>query len=179
LKNYSNIFAWKKRRIIKNRTIIGGLDKILGNWIFEARKDHLPETLISAIKTGLENYSSISPEARQVLLDELTQEIENAIGTITPLPTKPPAQPSEQHQISVEPQTSAPPPAHPSPKPLTASEVLPTTPRSTPEPQREVIGLNAPVTTLHGIASGRAEIYKKLGIKSLNVFALFISAPVR
>ena len=161
-------FRMEKEKDYQDRTIIGGLDKILGNWIFEARKDHLPETLISAIKTGLENYSSISPEARHVLLDELTQEIENAIGTITPLPTKPQAQPSEQHQISVEPQTSAPPPAHPSPKPLTASEVLPTTPRSTPEPQREVIGLNAPVTTLHGIASGRAEIYKKLGIKSLN-----------
>jgi len=77
----------EKEKDYQDRTIIGGLDKILGNWIFEARKDHLPETLISAIKTGLENYSSISPEARQVLLDELTQEIENAIGTITPLPT--------------------------------------------------------------------------------------------
>jgi len=108
-------FRMEKEKDYQDRTIIGGLDKILGNWIFEARKDHLPETLISAIKTGLENYSSISPEARQVLLDELTQEIENAIGTITPLPTKPQAQPSEQHQISVEPQTSAPPPAHPPP----------------------------------------------------------------
>jgi ATP-dependent DNA helicase RecG len=196
-------FQIEKEKQYNNRTIIGGLDKILGNWLFDARNDHIPEPLISEIKTGLENYSAISPEARQELLDELIQDIrqfsgslksEKASSTIQPGPAKPQAlvQTAENkvHEASkldniAQPEATPPPvvskpapypqavngnAASPQPvsstKPVTAMQSA--APRAVTQPAGEIMGLNAPVTTLRGVASERANTYKKIGIKSLN-----------
>lgn len=154
-------FQLEKEKHYQDRTIIGGLDKILGNWVFEAKKDHLPDSLITAVKTGLENYGAISPEARQVLLEELIQEIENTTGTKAPPTVSPRAESKPEPQMAEAPQH---PQAQPQPiKPAPAPQQHPS-----PDQPNETIGLNAPVTTLRGIASGRAEIFKKIGIKSLN-----------
>jgi len=152
-------FSLEKEKHFNNRAIIGGLDKILGNWLYEAKKDHLPEALISSVKTGLENYASISPEARQTLLDELTHEFE-AFSTDQ-------ANPSVKQEAlaakSVPPiETTNPPLQSMAPRERIANQ-----PAHRQTPQKEFPGLKAPVTVLNGIGPQKADLLSSIGIKTI------------
>ncbi len=158
-------FQLEKEKNFQDRAVIGGLSKILGNWIFEARKDHLPDALIADVKTGLENYSAISPEARQVLLDELILEVKKFSPPSSQPQSKPltpaPAQaPVKQHIPEHRPEVK--PAFHPqAPRPQPA-------PKPAPATQREFIGLNAPLTVINGIGPAVSAAYKKIGLKTLS-----------
>ena len=166
-------FQLEREKSYQDRAVIGGLSKILGNWIFEARKDHLPDSLISSVKTGLENYASISPESRRELLDELIQEIKKIPGapSITQAIRQMPA-PQTTRQMPAQPAPT--PAAEPAPRPIDrqpASETAKPLPQPTPNspaPQREFIGLNAPLTVINGIGPKLSKTYESIGLKTLN-----------
>jgi len=158
-------FQLEKEKNYQDRAVIGGLSKILGNWLFEAKKDHLPETLIASVKTGLENYSSISPESRRVLLEELTLEFRKVSGSekARPIQSELAASPPSHIPVQQQPQPadrkpSSPPPPIPTPQ----------LPSKAPVPQREFVGLNAPLTVINGIGPKVSEVYKSIGVQTLN-----------
>lgn len=156
IEKITKFFQLEKEKNYQNRAVIGGLDKILGNWIFEARKDHLPEALITSIKTGLENYASISPESRKDLLDELLVEIQKIDIKETP-PGKPSSSiPSEKKPQDLQVQKTP----SPSPRPVVERH-------HTAQP-REFLGLNAPLTVIQGIGPKVAESYQSVGLHTLN-----------
>ncbi len=164
-------FQLEKEKKFQNRAVIGGLDKILGNWLFEAKKDHLPESLISSVKTGLENYSSISPESRQVLLEELIHEFEKYSGSSTAIP----ARQDFQKPVATPVTPPAPVPVQPAPQPRIERTPVPA-PIAASQPaaarpapvERSFIGLNAPLTVINGIGPKLSGLYQSIGLKTLN-----------
>ncbi len=72
-----------------NRTIIGGLDKILLTWIPEARLENIPEQKISLVVDRFSSYPKLDIEARKVCLDTLCNELnlEPRISIQTSKPT--------------------------------------------------------------------------------------------
>lgn len=151
-------FQLEKEKSFQNRAIIGGLDKILGNWIFEAQKDRLPASLIDSIKTGLENYASISPEARQILLDELLTEIRKLYPPET---------------TNIKPAYTAPQPDLEKKTVSSSDAKVEHTHRQPAEKQkpphhREIQGLTAPLTVLNGIGPSSAKTYQSIGLNTIN-----------
>lgn len=144
-------FKLEQERGYDNKAIVGGLDKVLPAWVTEARGQNVPEPIIEAVTTCLQNYPSLEPPARAETIANLLQQIG--------------VRPIVDHQRqAVEPEsTPVPPPA--STRAAQTDEgsngQAPVTPPSRPS------GLRAPLTVVKGIGDRNAELLEKLELRTL------------
>jgi len=139
LAKYLNL---EKKRGYDNRSVLGGLSKILPSWKQTAYQDNLDPETLNKIIAGLETYDQLSQAQRE-------HTIETLLGII-----------SQSNQNTTLDQADA--------KPATPiSQVRPKTPAQT---SSLTIGLDAPMTVLSGIGGQNAALLAKLGIHNLGDF---------
>ncbi len=125
-----------------NKSVIGGLPKILGFWEPTARRTGLNPALIDAIATRLRAYPDLPqaerPTALEALLDLMKNAAEAAPAPTPPAPMAVPA-PVSPPAASATPAPTTPPPAAPAPRPAPEArkERPPQEARPRPEPRRE------------------------------------------
>jgi ATP-dependent DNA helicase RecG len=114
-----------------NRSVLGGLDRMLGPWEAEARQQEVPEAVIQVVLSRLRDYPQLSPASRQEALRGVHARVRNAYPELAPDgPGSPasdlaiPAHASESQPLAIEtaqpsrvpsPQRESPPPGSPVP----------------------------------------------------------------
>jgi len=135
----------------RDRAVIGGLKNFAQVWQNEAQEesqDLASIDRIEAIGDLLARYEETDAAGRARIIEEalsqLHQDVEVRTVTRRPPPQKPGTSPAQ-----------APAPAEPQPKP------------AAPPAERTGLGLDAPVTKLHGISTAYASHLKRLGIETV------------
>jgi ATP-dependent DNA helicase RecG len=169
-----------------NKSVLGGLNRMLGPWESEARAEGVSEDLVKSVTEHLRDYPVLEPEARAENLANLWGLIINE--TKQPLPELPPFS-KEQSQVQqrksvpkkrIDKQDAASVQVEETESETTAAEAqengskaeIDTKSGFTPEePEPEYEGppaaLNAPVTVLQGIGPRNAQTLSRLGINTL------------
>ncbi len=154
-------FKLEVERGYDNRAVVGGLEKILPNWEFEARNDGIPEASIQTVRKQLADYAA-QFDYRENILKEVWAILGKSAGLseseISVLYKNQPKRelPSTNPDIKNLPKndTGENPRrmAHPSPTSQTSQVRL---------------GLSAPLTVIQGIGPKHAGTLARLGLKSL------------
>jgi ATP-dependent DNA helicase RecG len=67
-----------------NRSVLGGLDRMLGPWEAEARQQEVPESVIQVVLSRLRDYPQLSPASRQEALRGVHARVRNAYPELAP-----------------------------------------------------------------------------------------------
>ncbi len=129
----------------QDKAVAGGLARYAETWIKQAEDlyDRAAFAWIEDVANRLRAYTSLRPETRKPLLDELREILESPPGDVGQA-----GSPSEN--VSSQSEVQSPPPS--------------------PAPVKDVQGLSASVQTLTGIGQKRAELLEKLGVQTVRDF---------
>lgn len=111
-----------------NRSVLGGLQRMVDTWEPEARQQGVPEDVIQVVVARLKDYAQLSPTSRQEVLRGIHARLREAYQALTP--GSPAPQGSEAPEPTPSPET-APPTAdfdQPSPPPEVLREQVPPPP---------------------------------------------------
>ena len=157
-------FKLEASRNYDNRAVVGGLDKILPNWIREAEKENIDSEIKDLVVEKVNQYESSDHASRQVIISSLLRKLES----VDPQQSKHGQQKQRSHQQERQPRQQQ---SKPYQKSYESERAIqyPSTPQpETPDSEKATItGLNAPLTVLNGIGPKIAESLGKLGIESL------------
>lgn len=143
-----------------NRSVLGGLDRMLGPWEAEARQQNVPEAVIQVVVSRLRDYPQLSPASRQEALRGVHARLrkaypEPAVDGPSSSPSEPlaavhasepPRPASEGAQPSAKAQTSLP-PAEPRRTPVAESAARPEPAPAQPSMESETTSAAADVAT--------------------------------
>lgn len=149
LEKLKKILFLESDRGFDNRSVVGGLDKILQSWAAEASTSGLPESFVQTIQTSIERYPSQTVEERKAIIKSLLDLIDS-----TPDVDEPAHQSDETASISSPAQTNAP-------------DYHPGHVRAATQNQAGLIGLTANLTVLSGIGPKTAQTLDQLGLRTL------------
>jgi len=176
-------FILESERGYDNQAVLGGLERMLDHWQAQARSDHLPEDIIQAVNTRINDYSRLSPKSRSEALDGLWQRIVRTEGA--------PAmrfefidEPEDTGIAQQETEIPAPePPVDPGPSgrasgkeassesdesiDLNKTGPAPETAESGITQPSEPAALDAPVSVLQGVGPHHSKNLQQLGITNL------------
>ena len=151
----------ERERGFDNRTVIGGLDKVLGAWVAEARIENVPEPHIALVVEQFSTYPDLDINDRKSSLDKVWSEFN--LDQLVPLPK----------------QIRASRPIHPRVEDTGNSKVIQKTTHPTVKAQPTVhssivrtqedahFGLEASLQVLPGIGPVKAKSLGQLGLKTL------------
>lgn len=144
-----------------NRAVVGGLDKILPNWVADAASTGLQESTIQTISEAIEKYPSQSIEERKASVQTLCELIDS-------ISTNPDSEIhiNSQQELN-QPPKPAPATATPTPARTRAVKVQPGHVRAATQNQASLIGLTADLTVLSGIGPKTAQTLEQLGLRTL------------
>ncbi|MFQ5611137.1 MAG: ATP-dependent DNA helicase RecG [Anaerolineae bacterium] len=158
----TKMLTQEKRLGYNNKAVIGGLERLAGQWGPEALAEAQTveqRKLIERIVIDLRSYPGARSTAeRQTLIENLLETLQNP--SLAPEREAPPSRPATGYQepppktTDGQRQKEARRPAPPSPPPASGQKAAAT-------------GLEAPVTRLPGIKSGNAKKLEKLGIRAI------------
>jgi ATP-dependent DNA helicase RecG len=180
------ILKLEAERGYDNRSVLGGLNRMLGPWESEARAEGVSEELVQSVSEHLRDYPNLDPQARAGTLAGLLSRITS--HTKQSLPDLPSLRTAEARQARQQPPTkkktgleatqAAPAGEMESPKQPPDSqesltrvddgilpEIEPET--ETPEFEGPPAALNAPVTVLQGIGPRLSQTLSRLGLFTL------------
>lgn len=157
------IFKLESELDFENRAVVGGLERIFPSWEIDARNENLDDVLIQAVHEVLAGYRELDHQARSTRIKELIQKFHAYL---------------QNQSTQISDRTSEIPNSDRSP-----GRQLPTSRKNFPIPQNTpnktytqtkqpadsnaAIGLNAPLTVLHGIGPRNAQLLNNLGLASL------------
>jgi ATP-dependent DNA helicase RecG len=151
----------ERERGFDNRTVIGGIDKVLNTWVPEARIEDIPEQQISLVVFQFKAYPDLEIKDRKSCLDKIWSECN--LDDLVSLPKQAPASRSTQHRVENSGSTnSLQKPANPTPKVRPAIHV---SANRAPEDAR--FGLEASLQVLPGIGPVKAKSLSLLGLMTL------------
>lgn len=137
-----------------NKAIIGGLDKFLPNWIVEAKAEQVPDALFVQIQKHFTDYAQMEAAERErstrEILSEIRSQYSTSNGQTKPANRYPQAAPAK----STSPESTS----HTAARPFNSSFT----------PVVPALGLNAPVTVLHGIGSTKKDLFQSIGINKIS-----------
>ncbi|NSW51681.1 MAG: ATP-dependent DNA helicase RecG [Anaerolineae bacterium] len=135
-----------------NDAILGGIGKYLPTWQSEASDDHIPTPLIDEVSRFLEGYASLTPSDRAEKAKSLFHELKNfSTSQTSEAKNTSPATKMDQRQVNKDPVQH-----HHTNKPHTTART-----------SGSNIGLEAPLTVLHGVGPQNAKRLEKLEIRTL------------
>ena len=102
-----------------NRSVLGGLDRMLEPWQAEARQQDIPEAVIQVVVSRLRDYPQLTPASRQEVLQGIRARLRNVYP-----------------ELGTEGQPAPPPDVT---APLPDTEPQPWTPSPTPEPSQPIV----------------------------------------
>jgi ATP-dependent DNA helicase RecG len=186
IQKLQKFFKLEAERGYDNHAVLGGLERMLDLWVSEARLDGVPEDLIQAIVSRIQDYSRLTEKSRAETLQGLWRRIqrsESGLPPETPFEVEPVGIMPEQAQ-SETPDVQAPtegilesetddqsgqvapveiePPELPA-----ASSPLPAPPPVEPG------ALNASLTVVQGIGPRTAQTLERLGLYTLRDMLYF------
>jgi ATP-dependent DNA helicase RecG len=165
-----------------DKSIIGGLAKILDLWEGEARNEGLPEDILQMVMASLRSYSDLAPEARAEALKQLWKQITTRIpeAAVEARPVQGPPPAEAQSAANTRPQGDRPPAGRrddngkkPQFQPKKPAPLLgPKVPgRSESRPggvtSKTPIALNASLTVLAGVGPRHASMLTRLNLNTL------------
>jgi ATP-dependent DNA helicase RecG len=155
----------EEERGFDNRAVVGGLDKIIPSWENEARIEHLDNAFIQKVVEQLTQYRILDLKGRVevvVFLRTLSKEIVQHENQLAPKrETVRPFQNNEGRPIQSGRENDR--------KPKSRQESIKSKPSQNKHPeQMDEVGLDAPLTVLHGVGPQNAKLLQALGIHSLN-----------
>ncbi len=137
-----------------NRTIIGGLEKFVSNWISEAEAEGVPATLIESIHLHLANYTQMPVEERERTIREILASIRNQNPVRTEVAI-PPTAPVERKPAPI-----------PAEKPVLKQEIR--KPDYPTQVNRESqYGLDAPVSKIKRIGDAKSGTFAEVGVHKI------------
>ncbi|HTP00355.1 MAG TPA: ATP-dependent DNA helicase RecG [Anaerolineales bacterium] len=194
LERLRKIFGQERVRGFDNKSIIGGLAKMLDYWEGEARADGINEDVIQAVVQRLRSYEGLTPESRGDALKGLWKRISETYPEASQRPpnggkpaNRPVASPTVRLPRSAsetaptvplsddavapqprrpEPQRSVPPPRSEAPRPR---QPAPSRAEAAPggKHSQTPAALNAPLTVLQGVGPKNASTLEGLGLRTL------------
>jgi ATP-dependent DNA helicase RecG len=169
-----------------NRSVLGGLNRMLGPWESEARSEGVSEELVASVLEHLRDYPILEPEGRVETLANLWGRINSdtnqSLPDLPPLPKEPKPVSHKKSGAKEKASKKADAPVievDNSPEPTTPedqenqsapkSEFQRIAEPETPVPEFEgpPAALNAPVTVLQGVGPRIAQTLARLGIHTL------------
>ncbi|MEA4909830.1 MAG: ATP-dependent DNA helicase RecG, partial [Anaerolineaceae bacterium] len=147
-----------------NRAVVGGLDKIVPNWVSEAREQNLDAELIQRVTQDLNSYGDMDPQSRPPVVQSLLDYLQEQLTANPSLASPAPAEKNTSATRGQDPQ---------SPKGQRERDKGSkggSGTRSQPSRQAEDVshlGLNAPLTVLTGIGHQNAQTLQNLGLETL------------
>jgi len=155
----------ERERGFDNRTIIGGLDKVISTWASDAHLDNVPEEQIRLVVELFKSYPDQSVNDRKVGLEKIWNELHlsDFAPHISHAPRK--QNPSQQNRPS---ETGAATSSLPSIKGSITSKPSESKHPPAIHTQEDIrFGLEAPLTVLPGIGPAKAKSLSLLGITTL------------
>ena len=187
LEKIYKFFKLEIERGYDNHAVMGGLERMLNRWEYEARADSLPEELIQFVVNRIQDYSRLSANSRAEILEGVWKRIQRSENLTESLPTTElsnisvPEQTPVLQEISIteitpperiststslenkpgqgeiEPEVAIIEPARPEPQPSRAAR----------DKNIEPVALNAPVTILSGVGPHNAKNLARLNLITL------------
>ena len=177
IEKLQKFFKLEADRGYDNKAVMGGLSRMLGTWVAEARADQIPEDLIQSVSSRLQDYDRLSETSRKEALHGLWRRIQRELGGETPPPSPMKAEPLPQQPLpEPEPVKETSPTPAPEPKGEQAQPEADSVPQmedqtSKPEPESRPEGppaaLEAEVTVLPRVGQRFAKTLERLGIRTL------------
>jgi len=163
LEKLRKFLSLETERGFDNRAVVGGLDKILPNWISEAEDAGTSPEVIQSVALVLEIYPKQTVLDRQAGVKRLEELLGQVMGDeisrgIHPQDAKP-AVSALQQRVPHD-------AANPVDKPDSGA-VLPGRVRAATQNQSNLVGLNAKLTVLQGIGPKTAQTLEQLDLYSL------------
>ncbi len=159
--NLKKILEQERKLGLKDKAVIGGLERFANNWLVAALKEATTKEQrlqIENIAATLKTYSTQNPtpEGRQAAIDGMLEKLAALSAKPTPGKTQPPA-PRPTMRVDAQPKPAPTPP-----------EPRPPQPREPVKPRvLSLEGLDASVTRLPGIKQGNAKKLEKLGVYTI------------
>ena len=187
LQKLQKIFKLEAERGYDNHAVVGGLERMMDSWEFEARLDEIPEDLIQYIRSRFHDYAHLSEKSRSETLQGLwrrVQRMENPTSELAIIQEenvsedrisvnyqRPKRCRSQRLRVCWKMTNSI-------PEPEKADDEVQSLPFRTPisqvsEPSRPVVptvepkALSAPVTVLQGVGPRIAQNLNRLGLNTL------------
>lgn len=178
LQKIQKFFKLEAERGYDNHAVMGGLERMLDLWETEAHNDGLPEDLIQAVVTRLQDYSHLTDKSRAETLQGLLRRIQRTeVDLSDEMTSMGIPSPENREASSMEPDLSSTKLAAGIPIfPLeqTPTALGGTTTTQAPQAKKaslpsiaELSALYAPITVLQGIGPRNAQTLSRLGIFTL------------
>lgn len=149
-----------------NRTIIGGLDKIVNSWAFDAKREHMPEDQIAQIVDIFSAYPDLSIIDRKSGLDTLWNKLKLSDYSFQALHQSRKQYISPVQDLQHHAHEKIDNPEQSTTAKLSKSPVL-NQPAGIISQEDTRFGLDAPLTVLPGIGPAKAKSLSLLGITTL------------
>lgn len=152
--------------------VIGGMLKILDLWVPEARNENIPEEIIQAVISCMNNYHNLDSNERPEALRNLWKQIEPENGSAIEVPGNPRSVKNQsQHPSNRDSNMNTP------PKVITRAGPQKRKPLSASQPggvtSKTLFALNASLTVLNGVGPSNAQKLAKLGLLTLGDMLFF------
>ena len=160
----------------ENKAVVGGLEKYVPTWVNEAQTANIDGKIVKEVTNRLNEYRQLTPEKRPGEIKLIQDLVRSAAATYrpSPRPGKPPVQqPSATRFPPAVPTEGRPPQQSTTNRPpQNIPQVkIPPSPTQITQPieakNQPALGLNAPLTVLHGIGPKNAELLETINLRTL------------